>query len=172
MKYLIVVDMQEDFVNGCLGSRAAREIVDRVKEEIISFDGKVIFTMDTHHEDYLSTQEGQKLPVVHCVENTDGWQIIKPLQSYVKDFVTKPTFGSVELAKRLYEENLKEKIESVELIGVCTSICVISNAMLIKAFMPEIKVLVKADCCACVSEESHNAALKAMETAQIEIVRD
>jgi nicotinamidase-related amidase len=170
MKYLIVVDMQNDFVSGCLGSDAARAIVNRVEEEVKSFDGKVIFTMDTHSENYLDTQEGKKLPVIHCVENTDGWKIIPELQPYVTDFVTKPTFGSIELAKRLCED--KEKIESIELIGVCTSICVISNAMLIKAFLPEVKVTVNADCCACVSEESHNAALKAMETAQIEIVRD
>jgi nicotinamidase-related amidase len=172
MKYLIVVDMQNDFVSGCLGSDAARAIVKRVEKEVKSFDGKVIFTMDTHSENYLDTQEGKKLPVIHCVENTDGWKIIPELQPYVTDFVTKPTFGSVELAKHLCEENSKEKIESIELIGVCTSICVISNAMLIKAFLPEVRVIVNADCCACVSEESHNAALKAMETAQIEIVRD
>lgn len=172
MKYLIVVDMQEDFVNGCLGSEAARQIVDRVEDEIKNFNGQVIFTMDTHNEDYLSTQEGRKLPVIHCIENTRGWQIIKPLQPYVKDYITKPTFGSVELAKRLYKANVNENIEAVELIGVCTSICVISNAMLIKSFLPEVKVSVKADCCACVSEESHNVALKAMETAQIEIERN
>jgi nicotinamidase-related amidase len=170
MRYLIVVDMQEDFVNGCLGSEAARNIVDRVEEHIKDFDGEVIFTMDTHTDNYLQTQEGQKLPVVHCVENADGWQIIKKLQPYVKDFVKKPTFGSVALAQRLYELNAKQKIDSIELVGVCTSICVISNAMLIKAFLPETPISVRADCCACVSDESHKAALTAMQTAQIDIV--
>lgn len=172
MRYLIVVDMQKDFVTGCLGSDAARAIVSRVADEVKNFDGRVIFTMDTHGEDYMSTQEGSKLPVEHCVKDTDGWQIIDELRPYAKDCITKPTFGSVELAQRLAKENAVEPIESIELIGVCTSICVISNAMLIKAYLPEVPVSVKADCCACVSEESHNAALTAMETAQIEIVRD
>ena len=171
MKYLIVVDMQNDFVTGCLGSEAAQAVVSRIEDEIKGFDGKVIFTMDTHGEDYLSTQEGKNLPVVHCVENTDGWQIVEPLRKYATDTVKKPTFGSVELAKRLAEENSGESIEEIKLVGVCTSICVISNAMLIKAYLPEVKVSVKADCCACVSEESHNAALTAMQTAQIDIER-
>jgi nicotinamidase-related amidase len=170
MKYLIVVDMQEDFVNGCLGSEAARNIVGKVEEHINGFDGEVIFTMDTHGEDYLSTQEGKNLPVVHCIKNTDGWQIVKQLQPYVKHFVTKPTFGSVALAQKLCELNVQQKIDSIELVGVCTSICVISNAMLIKAFLPEVPISVKADCCACVSEDSHNAALAAMQTAQINII--
>ncbi len=172
MKYLIVVDMQEDFVNGCLGSDSARSVVPLVEKEIKSFKGEVIFTMDTHGEDYLTTREGKKLPVVHCIENTEGWQIVKPLQPYVKRAVKKTTFGSVELAKLLAEENAKAPIESIELIGVCTSICVISNAMLLKAYLPETDISVKASCCACISKETHNAALKAMETAQIEIVRD
>jgi nicotinamidase-related amidase len=172
MKYLIVVDMQNDFVNGCLGSESARAVVDKIEHKVKNFDGSVIFTMDTHGDDYLKTQEGIKLPVVHCIENTDGWQIIEQLKPYASDCITKPTFGSVELARRLSNENIQHKIDSIELVGVCTSICVISNAMLIKAFLPEVKVIVNADCCACVSEESHNAALKAMETAQIEIVRN
>jgi nicotinamidase-related amidase len=172
MKYLIVVDMQNDFVNGCLGSEAARMIVNKIENKIKNFDGKIIFTMDTHNDNYLETQEGMKLPIVHCIENTHGWQIIEQLEPYAADRIKKPTFGSVELAKRLCDENIQQKIDCIELVGVCTSICVISNAMLIKAFLPEVKVIVNADCCACVSEDSHNAALKAMETAQIEIVRN
>ncbi len=172
MNYLIVVDMQEDFVNGVLGSEAARAVVPRLEKLIKEFNGKVIFTMDTHDSDYLSTMEGSKLPVEHCIKDTEGWQIVSELKSYAKDTVAKPTFGSVELAKRLSEENNRESIESITLAGVCTSICVISNALLLKAFMPEVNIRVKSDCCACVSEASHNAALTAMETAQIEIVRD
>lgn len=172
MKYLIIVDMQEDFVNGCLGSDAARAIVNGIADEIKAFDGKTVFTMDTHYDNYLSTQEGKKLPVPHCIKGTDGWNIVEPLREFAADCVIKPTFGSIELAQRLYEENKTERIEKVELVGVCTSICVISNAMLLKAFLPEAEISVRADLCACVGEESHNAALKAMETAQIEIVRD
>ena len=167
-KYLIVVDMQNDFVYGSLGSNAAREIVDRVTKKVSEFKGRVIFTMDTHHEDYLNTQEGKNLPVKHCIENTEGWKIIEPLRQYAVECFKKPTFGSIELAEKLSKE---KDIESIELIGVCTSICVISNAMILKAFMPDTKIKVTADCCACISEESHQAALKAMETAQIEIVR-
>lgn len=171
MKYLIVVDMQEDFVNGCLGSDAARSIVKPMAEYVKNFEGKVVFTMDTHGEDYADTREGKKLPVKHCIKGSDGWQIVDELKPYAADCVEKPTFGSRELAQRLCEENKREKIESIELIGVCTSICVISNALLIKAFLPETDISVRADLCACVSEESHRAALTAMETAQIEIVR-
>lgn len=171
MKYLIVVDMQEDFVNGCLGSDGARSIVKPMAEYVKSFEGKVIFTMDTHGENYMDTREGKKLPVKHCIKNSDGWQIVNELKPYATDCVEKPTFGSKELARRLCEENKREKIESIELVGVCTSICVISNALLIKAFLPETDIRVRADLCACVSDESHRAALTAMETAQIEIVR-
>ena len=167
-KYLIVVDMQNDFIYGCLGSEAARSIIDRVVKRTSEFDGKVRFTLDTHYDNYLNTQEGKYLPVKHCIENTQGWEIIDPLKPYAVNCFKKNTFGSVELAEQLSKE---KDIESIELIGVCTSICVISNAMLLKAFLPETKIIVRADCCACVSEESHKAALKAMETAQIEIVR-
>lgn len=167
-KYLIVVDMQNDFIYGCLGNEAARAIIDRVVKRTSEFDGKVIFTLDTHHDNYLNTQEGKYLPVKHCIENTQGWEIIEPLKPYAVNCFQKNTFGSVELAEQLSKE---KDIESIELIGVCTSICVISNAIMLKAFLPETKIIVRADCCACISEESHKAALKAMETAQIEIAR-
>ncbi len=169
-KLLIVVDMQNDFIDGALGTAEAVNIVDKVKAKIEGFDGTVIFTRDTHYENYLSTQEGKKLPVEHCIKGSYGWQIRKELEELRKTpAVDKPTFGSAELAKMLTETNENEEIESVTLIGLCTDICVISNAMLIKAFMPEIKVIVDAACCAGVTPESHRTALAAMKMCQIEI---
>lgn len=170
-KFLIVVDMQKDFITGCLGSSQAQAVVPHIKEKINSFDGNVIFTMDTHNEDYLNTQEGKKLPVKHCIKNTPGWEIIDELKPYAVNCIEKPAFGSKQLAQTLSQINENEPIEAIELVGVCTSICVLSNAMLLKAYLPETPICVIADLCACVSKESHNAALIAMETAQIEIVR-
>ena len=170
MKYLIVVDMQNDFIDGALGTKEAVAIVPSVKEKIENFDGKIIFTRDTHEADYLSTQEGKNLPVEHCVRGTGGWQINAELEALRKnEAIDKPSFGSVELAQMLKAENEKEKIESIELIGLCTDICVISNAMLIKAFLPEIPVEVDASCCAGVTPESHQRALDAMAVCQIKI---
>lgn len=169
-KFLIVVDMQNDFIDGALGTPEAVAIVDNVKAKIKGFDGKVIFTRDTHFADYLTTQEGRNLPVEHCIKDTDGWQIRKELDKLRKtDAVDKPTFGSAELGFMLKDENEKEEIESVTLIGLCTDICVISNAMLIKAFLPETKVIADAACCAGVTPESHKTALNAMKMCQIEI---
>lgn len=170
MKYLIVVDMQVDFVSGALGTTEAQSIVGRVAEKIRAFDGRVIFTRDTHEENYLSTQEGKKLPVPHCIRESKGWQIVPELASMIQDTVIdKPTFGSTELAAMLVSENKKEPVESVELIGLCTDICVISNALLIKAVLPEAPVSVDAACCAGVTPESHKNALSAMKMCQIAI---
>lgn len=170
MKYLIVVDMQVDFVSGALGTREAQAIVDRAAEKIRAFEGRVIFTRDTHEENYLSTQEGKKLPVPHCIRESEGWQIIPELTDLIRDTVIdKPTFGSTELAALLISENEREQIESVELIGLCTDICVISNALLIKAALPEVSVIVDAACCAGVTPESHKNALSAMKMCQIAI---
>ena len=169
MKYLIVVDMQTDFVSGALGTNEAQEIVGRVEAKIRAFDGRVIFTRDTHEEDYLATQEGKNLPVPHCIRDTDGWQIIPELQPYAREVIDKPTFGSVALSARLTEENAKEPIESIELIGLCTDICVISNALLAKAALPEVPVIVDAACCAGVTPESHKNALAAMKMCQIAV---
>lgn len=170
MKYLIVVDMQNDFIDGALGTKEAVAIVPAVKEKIKNFDGRIIFTRDTHEADYLSTQEGKNLPVEHCVRGTGGWQINAELEALRKnEAIDKPSFGSVELAQMLKAENEKENIESIELIGLCTDICVISNAMLIKAFLPEIPVEVDASCCAGVTPESHQRALDAMAVCQIKI---
>ena len=169
-KILIVVDMQNDFIDGSLGTKEAVEIVPSVKEKIENFDGRVIFTRDTHFDNYLETQEGTLLPVKHCIKDTDGWQIRPELDALrVSEAVDKPTFGSVILGKELVEENEKEPIESVTLIGLCTDICVISNALLIKAFLPEVPIIVDAKCCAGVTPDSHKNALNAMKACQIKI---
>lgn len=170
---LIVVDMQNDFVDGALGTAEAVAIVPGVKEKIEDFNGKVLFTRDTHYENYLQTQEGRNLPVEHCIKDTEGWQIRAELDALRKtEAVDKITFGSAELPEILKAENEKEPINSITLIGLCTDICVISNAMLIKAFLPEVKVTVDAACCAGVTPESHKTALSAMKMCQIEIINE
>lgn len=171
MKLLVVIDMQNDFIDGALGTGEAVEIVPRVAEKMKSFDGKVWATRDTHQKDYLSTQEGRKLPVEHCIEGTKGWQLRPEIAGLLEEPpIDKPTFGSVELGKRVCELNAQEQLESITLVGLCTDICVISNAMLLKASLPEVPVIVDAACCAGVTPESHARALEAMKVCQIEIV--
>ena len=170
MNYLIVVDMQTDFVDGALGTKEAVAIVPNVEKRIRSFDGKIIFTRDTHEENYLSTQEGRNLPVPHCIRNTDGWQIIPALRPFCTAVIDKPTFGSTSLAQLLKAEHEKTPISCVTLIGLCTDICVISNALLIKATLPEIEIRVDAACCAGVTPESHENALAAMRMCQIKVL--
>ncbi len=167
MKYLIVVDMQVDFITGSLGSKLAEAIVPNVVEKVKNFNGKVIFTRDTHFENYLQTQEGKKLPVEHCIKDTAGWQICDELKPYVNEVIDKITFGSVDLPQAIKDDD--ENIEEIELCGLCTDICVISNAMILKASFPEVKIAVDSKCCAGVSMESHNTALNAMRAVQIEI---
>lgn len=167
MKYLIVVDMQVDFITGALGSKDAEAIVPNVVEKVKNFDGKVIFTRDTHFDNYMDTQEGKKLPVPHCIKDTDGWQICDELQPFAETVIDKITFGSVELSKII--ESFGEPIEEIELCGLCTDICVISNAMILKAAYPEAKISVDASCSAGVTKESHLTALNAMKAVQIEI---
>ena len=167
MKFLIVVDMQNDFISGVLGSPHAQAIVPNVVEKVKNFDGKVIFTRDTHHEYYMNTQEGRKLPVPHCIQDTDGWQICAELRAYGDAIVNKLTFGSMELPQII--SSYGGPIESIELCGLCTDICVISNAMILKAAFPEVKITVDASCCAGVTLESHNTALAAMKAVQIDI---
>ena len=179
MKILVVVDMQKDFVDGALGTKEAIAIVPKVVEKINTFTGNFAVTHDTHKSDYLNTQEGRNLPVVHCIDQTDGWKLTPPVFEALNKRVLetgadaevffKPTFGSVELADWLAQMNKKEGIDEVVLIGLCTDICVISNAMLIKAFMPEVKITVDASCCAGVTPESHANALAAMKMCQINI---
>lgn len=168
MKYLIVVDMQVDFITGSLGSELATAIVPNVVEKVKSFDGRIIFTRDTHFDNYMQTQEGRNLPVPHCIKNSDGWQICDELKPYVSTVIDKLTFGSIDLPDII--KNFGEEIESIELCGLCTDICVISNAMLLKAAFPEVPITVDSACSAGVSVESHNTALNAMRAVQIEII--
>ncbi len=167
MKLLVVIDMQKDFIDGCLGTKEAVAILDKVRQKILTYRENgdlVIFTRDTHGENYLATQEGRKLPVPHCIKGTPGWEIHESLPVGDALVVDKPTFGSVELAHRVAR---MEDITAIELIGVCTDICVISNAMLLKASMPEMPIFVDGACCAGVTPESHDNALKAMAMCQI-----
>lgn len=167
---LAVIDMQNDFIDGALGTKEAEAIVEKVAAQIRDFEGEVVYTRDTHFEGYLGTQEGKRLPVPHCIKDTEGWQIREQVRQAcagdVKIF-DKPAFGSVELAAHLKD---MPDLESVTLIGLCTDICVISNALVIKAFLPEVTVRVNAGCCAGVTPESHKNALEAMKMCQVEIV--
>ena len=171
MKYLIVVDMQNDFITGSLGTKEAEAILPKVIEKVKNFDGTVIYTKDTHQADYLTTQEGKNLPVEHCIEGTWGWMLADELEELSKknEVINKPTFGSVELANYLAEENKKNVIEEIELCGLCTDICVISNALVIKASLTEVPVTVDASCCAGVTPESHFNALSSMKMCQVEV---
>lgn len=181
---LIVVDMQNDFVTGSLGTPEAQAIVPKVVEKIKDWNGPVFYTMDTHDEDYLNTQEGKHLPIVHCVEGTDGWKLINEIGD---DFVTdyeqiyhKKTFGSYELFidatlddnQRIYQTLFPGNVNSITLIGLCTDICVITNALILKTAKPEVPIIVDASCCAGVTPESHKNALAAMKMCQIEIVNE
>lgn len=171
MKVLVVVDMQNDFIDGALGTPEAAKIVPRVVQKIRDFNGLVIATRDTHEENYLDTQEGKKLPVKHCIRGTKGWEIRPEIQELILEApIDKPTFGSEELGQRLKAcQKSGESIESITLVGLCTDICVISNALLLKACLPEVPVIVDASCCAGVTPESHAQALNAMKMCQVEI---
>ena len=169
---LIVVDMQNDFIDGALGTKEAAAIVPKVEDKIRNFDGEVLFTRDTHETWYLETQEGKNLPVPHCIRGTEGWQIRKELDALRKtDPIDKETFGSTDLAADLLALHEDEEIGSITLVGLCTDICVISNALLLKATLPEVPIYVDAACCAGVTPESHENALKAMEACQIKVMR-
>ena len=166
-KTLIVVDMQKDFIDGSLGTKEAVVIVDNVKKKIKEYQengDEIIFTRDTHQTDYLNTNEGKHLPVEHCIEGTEGWKIREELEVQGAIYINKPTFGYLNWD----EYNLEE----VELVGLCTDICVVSNALIIKAMYPEIKVTVDASCCAGVTSESHAAALTTMRMCQVEVIGD
>ena len=172
-RYLIVVDMQKDFIDGSLGTAEATAIVEPVNQLVAGWEDPVIFTRDTHHENYMETQEGRNLPVPHCIYGTDGWQLEPGLQrqcdarkSRVFD---KPTFGSMDLSAYLSEKHAEDPIDEIVLVGLCTDICVISNAMLAKAALPEVSVSVIAGCCAGVTPQSHERALEAMKMCQIHV---
>ena len=170
MKILIVVDMQNDFIDGALGTKEAEKIVANVKEKIDTYrsnNDEVIFTRDTHFEDYLETQEGKNLPVKHCIKDTFGWQISSKLDVADSVIIDKPTFGSTKLIEYLLS---KQNISEIQLVGLCTDICVISNAFLLKAALPEVLISVDSRCCAGVTPESHNRALESMKTCQIMVI--
>ena len=169
MKVLVVTDMQNDFIDGTLGTKEAVQIIDSAKAKIDSYltaGDMVIYTQDTHIENYLQTQEGQKLPVLHCIKGTPGWEISQKLYVSGCKVFEKSSFGSLELAE--FIAGIKD-VQSIELIGICTDICVISNAMILKAKMPEVPISVDASCCAGTTLESHNNALYAMKVCQIEV---
>ena len=185
MKALIIVDMQNDFIDGALGTPEAQAIVSNVVNKMKKHkntDTIILFTKDTHKENYLDTPEGKKLPIPHCIEGTPGWSIIKPIASEFKTDgymtyssstvingrVLKPTFGSYDLLKILDSDEIE--FDEIELCGVCTDICVISNALGIKAVLPETPICVDASCCAGVTQESHKNALEAMKMCQIKVI--
>ena len=193
MKIIVVVDMQNDFIDGALGSPEAKAIVPVMVERLKELDdGKTVlfFTKDTHSKNYLETQEGKNLPVEHCIEGTTGWSINKQISSYAdygskffsysthdirKGRVLKPTFGSLELAntiRGLVNDNPYIEIDEIILMGVCTDICVVSNALLLKAYCPETLITVDASCCAGVTPETHAAALTTMKSCQINVIND
>lgn len=170
---LVIVDMQQDFVHGALGTAEAREIMPRLTERIqrAKAEGESLAcTMDTHQQDYLQTQEGKNLPVAHCIEGTDGWALCPELAGLLDGVIAfhKPSFGSLALGEYVK----KEKFDRVELAGVCTGICVLSNAALIKAYAPEVEVVVNSGLCACVSPQSHATALAAMKLLQVTVTGD
>lgn len=171
--YLIVVDMQKDFVDGALGTKEAVAIVDKVAKKIEGFSGDIFVTYDTHYENYMDSAEGKKLPVPHCIKGTPGWalnaHVAEALKGKPYTPVEKITFGSVDLP-RLIASSAGEEAFTVELIGLCTDICVVSNALLLKASFPEAEITVDASCCAGVSPETHEAALKTMGCCQINII--
>ncbi len=172
-KYLVVIDMQNDFVTDALGTKEAQEIRENVVRKVTGFAGEILFTKDTHGADYLNTQEGRKLPVEHCIKSSAGWELIPELEAFRKregcHVFEKNTFGSVELAQYLREKYEAGEVSSVELIGLCTDICVVSNALLLKAYMPELAITADASCCAGVTPDKHEAALETMESCQIAV---
>ena len=164
-KTLIVVDMQNDFIDGSLGTAEAQNIVNNVKEKILLYKqsgGNIIFTRDTHNKDYLETPEGKKLPVEHCIKDTSGWQIADGLYVEGAEIVDKPTFG--------YMGWNRYEFDDIELVGLCTDICVVSNALILKATFPDAKITVDASCCAGVTPQTHKAALDTMKMCQIDVI--
>lgn len=170
---LVVVDMQRDFVDGSLGTPEAQAIVCKVVDRIKAFQGEIIVTYDTHSENYLKTAEGAKLPVEHCIKGTEGWELDKKVEEALKDKnyvkVEKPTFGSVRLPELIREIKGEEDVQ-LELVGLCTDICVVSNALLLKANFPECKISVDSSCCAGVTVDTHNHALSVMRMCQIDVI--
>lgn len=173
-KLLVVVDMQNDFITGTLANTEGQKIVSAMADYIRNFDGDIIATQDTHQDNYLETQEGKNLPVVHCIQGTDGWKIVPEIGKALEEtkapvrLFAKPTFGKCLCLGKHIAHNVNE-YEEILICGVCTDICVISNALLIKAFAPEVKITVLKDLCAGVTPVDHETALKAMQSCQINI---
>ena len=175
-KYLIVVDMQNDFVIGSLGTKEAQNIVQSTVQKINHFRGRVIFTKDTHEEHYLSMYEGKILPIRHCISDTPGWQLVADLEKIQMEknwpVYLKPVFGSVKLAQDLQSIHKSNPIREIELIGVCTDVCVVSNALLLKAHLPEVPIWVDVSCCAGTTPHKHTSALETMKSCQIMIRKE
>lgn len=171
-KILIIVDMQNDFIDGALGTNEAVKIVPKAVEKIKNFEGEIVATYDTHFENYMETNEGKNLPVPHCIKGTNGWEINSEIMSVLSDKkftkIEKITFGSDELPEVIRKITVGEEF-TIELIGLCTDICVVSNALLLKANFPETEISVDKECCAGVTVESHNAALLTMKMCQIKV---
>lgn len=168
MKTLIVVDMQNDFIDGALGTKEAQKIIGNVRHKIMEYvhsGDRIVFTRDSHFEDYLNTNEGKHLPVKHCIMGTDGWNIPYGIDIESYPHINKLTFGYTHWN----EEDCLKDCDEIELVGLCTDICVVSNALILKAMFPEINVSVDASCCAGVTPESHKAALLTMKMCQIEV---
>ncbi len=167
---LIVVDMQNDFIDQALGTKEAIAIVDHVVERIKQFDGEIFVTYDTHNENYMETLEGKNLPVPHCIKGSEGWQlnpkIAQALAMKKYHVVEKDTFGAKQLPQMILDQC---KPKSIELLGLCSDICVVSNALLLKAHFPEVKIMLDSKGCAGVTPQSHEAALLTMKMCQIEI---
>ena len=168
MKTLIVVDMQNDFIDGALGTLEAQAIVPNVKKKIEEYDAHedaIVFTRDTHFENYLETGEGKNLPVKHCIMGTPGWNIADGLEVPCCRYIDKPTFGWTGWKAFAFEDE-----DEIEIVGLCTDICVVSNALILKAMFPEVKITVDTSCCAGVTPESHKAALQTMKMCQINVI--
>lgn len=168
MDVLLVIDLQNDFVDGALGNKGNDEIVKPIENLVENFDGEVIFTRDTHDENYLESLEGSHLPVKHCIKNSKGWQIKIDTKNH--KIIDKPSFGSYELVEYLKKLNEKEKIENIYMVGICTDICVLSNAILIKNALLNTEVTVIEDLCKATNEKNHKIALETMKSCQVNIV--
>ena len=168
MDVLLVIDLQNDFVDGALGNKGNDKIVKPIESLVENFDGEVIFTWDTHDESYLESLEGSHLPVKHCIKNSKGWQIKIDTKNH--KIIDKPSFGSYELVEYLKKLNEKEKIENIYMVGICTDICVLSNAILIKNALLNTEVTVIEDLCKATNEKNHKIALEAMKSCQVNIV--
>lgn len=172
MKILAVIDMQKDFIDGALGTREAVQIVENVAAKVQEYykrGDRIVYTRDTHLEDYLSTQEGKNLPVVHCIKNTEGWEIAGEVYQPGSPIIDKPSFGTLALADWIAAQG---DAEGIEVVGLCTDICVISNVMILKAAFPELPIQVDPSCCAGVTPQSHANALEAMKMCQVIIKED